>query len=96
MIQTNTKPGTRRAIRRVAAGGKPSSSALDKIPDPVKPAAPVPAESSDEEHDGADADEDDSAEEEEDGAEEEADAAEDDAEAAKPARIAPAAAEAEE
>merc|ERR1712137_623148 len=39
MIQTNTKTGTRRVLRRVPAGETVSSAAPETIPDPVKPTA---------------------------------------------------------
>jgi len=47
MIQTNTKSGTRRVIRRVPAGEKPSPAAPHKIPEPAEPAKPAAAPEAD-------------------------------------------------
>lgn len=49
MIQTNTKSGTRRVIRRVAAGERPSAAAPEKIPEKVAPRADAAEEDSDDE-----------------------------------------------
>mmetsp|Transcript_41157 Transcript_41157/g.95333 ORF Transcript_41157/g.95333 Transcript_41157/m.95333 type:complete len:497 (+) Transcript_41157:73-1563(+) len=70
MIQTNTKSGMRRVIRRVPAGEKPSPAAPEKIPDPVKPAVARADESSDEDMGDDGEDEDEASAEEEDVAEE--------------------------
>uniref|UniRef100_A0A7S1WXK8 NAD(+) ADP-ribosyltransferase n=1 Tax=Alexandrium catenella TaxID=2925 RepID=A0A7S1WXK8_ALECA len=65
MIQTNTKSGMRRVIRRVPAGEKPSPAAPEKIPEKV--AARKEPEEDEEEEDGevSDGDEEDDAEAEE-------------------------------
>mmetsp|Transcript_47312 Transcript_47312/g.146359 ORF Transcript_47312/g.146359 Transcript_47312/m.146359 type:complete len:497 (-) Transcript_47312:143-1633(-) len=68
MIQTNTKSGTRRVIRRVPAGEKPSPAAPEKIPEKAAPREEKPDESSDEDADPEGEDE----EDEEEAAEEEA------------------------
>lgn len=66
MIQTNTKSGTRRVIRRTPAGEKPSPAKPDVIPDPVAPApAAAAAETSDEEEEDDVEPEDDEEDEEE-------------------------------
>mmetsp|Transcript_68977 Transcript_68977/g.205270 ORF Transcript_68977/g.205270 Transcript_68977/m.205270 type:complete len:597 (+) Transcript_68977:72-1862(+) len=58
MIQTNTTSGTRRVIRRVPAGEKPSPAAPEKIPEKAAPREEKPDESSDEDEDPEDGDED--------------------------------------
>jgi len=71
MIQTNTKSGTRRVIRRVAPGEEASAEAPTEIPEPVKPVAPAPESDDDDDEEMAD-DMDDGDEDEEEAAEEEA------------------------
>jgi len=73
LIQTNTKSGTRRAIRRIPAGEHPSQEPPSKIPAPVKPVAP-PAEESDDEEEMDDEDGEEEEEEDEEPAEEEGEA----------------------
>jgi len=53
MIQTNTKSGTRRVIRRVPAGEKPAPAAPEKIPEKVAARKEPEEDDEDDEEDGA-------------------------------------------